>query len=76
MGDGVGWMQLRIYQRGLMVGETPNIDRIGNERRDLHGLRRDAELHLRSQCLLHRHVSAAHGGKPYGAIPVRLFNGE
>jgi hypothetical protein len=31
MGDGIGWMQPRIYQRGLMVGETPNIDRIGNE---------------------------------------------
>ena len=24
-------MQPSIYQRGLMVGETPNIDRIGNE---------------------------------------------
>jgi arylsulfatase len=31
MGDDVGWMQPRIYHRGLMVGETPNIDRIGNE---------------------------------------------
>ena len=25
------WMQPSIYHRGLMVGETPNIDRIGNE---------------------------------------------
>ena len=24
-------MQPHIYHRGLMVGETPNIDRIGNE---------------------------------------------
>jgi hypothetical protein len=24
-------MQPSIYHRGLMVGETPNIDRIGNE---------------------------------------------
>src|SRR5260370_12258600 len=31
MGDGIGWMQPGIYHRGLMVGETPNIDRIGNE---------------------------------------------
>src|SRR6476469_5984919 len=31
MGDDIGWMQPRIYHQGLMVGETPNIDRIGNE---------------------------------------------
>jgi arylsulfatase A-like enzyme len=31
MGDDIGWMQPAIYHRGLMVGETPNIDRIGNE---------------------------------------------
>jgi len=31
MGDDIGWMQPRIYHRGLMVGETPNIDRIGSE---------------------------------------------
>ena len=31
MGDDIGWMQPRIYHRGLMVGETPNIDRIGKE---------------------------------------------
>jgi len=29
MGDDIGWMQPSIYHRGLMVGETPNIDRIG-----------------------------------------------
>ena len=33
-------------------------------RRDLHGLRRHAELHLRPQRLLHRHVSAAHRHDP------------
>ena len=64
MGDDIGWMQPSIYHRGLMVGETPNIDRIGQRRRDLHGLRRHAELHLRAQCLLHRHVSAAHRHDP------------
>ena len=31
MGDDIGWMQPSIYHRGLMVGEIPNIDRIGNE---------------------------------------------
>jgi arylsulfatase len=31
MGDDIGIMQTSIYHRGLMVGETPNIDRIGNE---------------------------------------------
>ncbi len=30
-GNDIGWMQPSIYHRGLMVGETPNIDRIGNE---------------------------------------------
>jgi len=31
MGDDIGWMQQSIYHRGLMVGETPNIDHIGRE---------------------------------------------
>jgi len=31
MGDDIGWMQPSIYHGGLMVGETPNIDRIGRE---------------------------------------------
>jgi len=31
MGDDIGIMQPRIYHRGFMLGETPNIDRIGNE---------------------------------------------
>ena len=67
MGDDIGWMQPSIYHRGLMVGETPNIDRIGAGRRDVHGLRRHAELHVRAQRLLHRHVSAAHGHDPAAA---------
>jgi hypothetical protein len=28
MGDDIGWMQTSIYHQRLMVGETPNIDRI------------------------------------------------
>src|SRR5258708_39754265 len=31
MGDDIGWMQPSCYHRGLMVGETPNIDRIASE---------------------------------------------
>ncbi|MEO5917291.1 MAG: arylsulfatase [Luteolibacter sp.] len=31
MGDDIGWMQPGCYHRGLMVGETPNIDRIAKE---------------------------------------------
>src|ERR1700741_480021 len=31
MGDDIGWMQPSCYHRGLMVGETPNIDRIARE---------------------------------------------
>jgi arylsulfatase len=31
MGDDIGWMQPGIYHRGLMVGETPNIDKIGQQ---------------------------------------------
>ena len=31
MGDDIGYMQPSIYHRGLMVGETPNIDKIGQQ---------------------------------------------
>jgi arylsulfatase len=31
MGDDIGWMQPSCYHRGLMVGETPNIDRLAKE---------------------------------------------
>src|SRR6201987_1031836 len=31
MGDDIGWMQPSCYHRGLMVGETPSIDRIARE---------------------------------------------
>jgi hypothetical protein len=34
MGDDIDIMQPSIYHRALMVGETPSIDRIGNEGRD------------------------------------------
>ncbi len=31
MADDIGWMQPSCYHRGLMVGETPNIDRLASE---------------------------------------------
>jgi arylsulfatase len=31
MADDIGWMQPSCYHQGVMVGETPNIDRIANE---------------------------------------------
>src|ERR1700755_2815217 len=31
MGDDIGGMQPSCYHRGLMVGQTPNIDRIAKE---------------------------------------------
>ena len=57
MGDDIGIMQPGCYHQGLMVGETPNIDRIAREGGQLHGLLRHAELHVRALRLLHRHVS-------------------
>ena len=48
MGDDIGWMQPSCYHRGLMVGETPNIDRIAKRRRHLHALLRRVELHRRA----------------------------
>ena len=31
MGDDIGIMNVGVYHRGLMVGETPNIDRLAQE---------------------------------------------
>ena len=31
MGDDIGWMQPSCYHRGIMVGETPHIDRLAKE---------------------------------------------
>ena len=59
MGDDIGLMQPKVYHRGWMVGETPNIDRIAQRGRHLHGLFGDAELHLRQGGVLHRYVPGA-----------------
>jgi arylsulfatase len=47
MGDDIGWMQPSCYRRGLMVGETPNIDRVARSARircpdrELHATKSD-----------------------------------
>ena len=64
MGDDIGWMQPSIYHRGLMVGETPNIDRIGNEGAIFMDYVAMQSCTVRPQCLLHRHVSGAHRHDP------------
>ena len=73
MGDDIGIMQPSIYHRGLMVGETPNIDRIGNEGALFHDVLRRGELHGRAQRLLHGHAPAAHGHDPAAAAGQPLL---
>ena len=72
MGDDIGWMQPSCYHRGLMVGETPNIDRIANEGGIFMHYYAESELHRRAQRLLHRNASAAHGHDP-AAVAGRHF---
>ena len=57
MGDDIGWMQPSCYHRGLMVGETPNIDRLAKEGGDVHALLRGVELHCRAHRFHHRNAS-------------------
>jgi arylsulfatase len=64
-------MQLSIYYRGLMVGETPNIDRIGNEARSMDYVA--MQSCTSGKCLLHRHVSAAHRHDP-GNRPAAVLS--
>src|SRR5512144_1614497 len=69
MGDDIGWMQPGYYHRGLMVGETPNIDRIGREGMaftDYYAMQsctsgRNAFF---TGMLAHRHDPAAVAGQP------------
>ena len=72
MGDDIGWMQPSCYHRGLMVGETPNIDRIAKRRRHVHALLRRVELHGRAHGLLHRNASVPRGHGP-AAVAGRHF---
>ena len=47
MGDDIGWMQPSSTKAVWRLGETPNIDRIGNEGARFMSLLRRAELHGR-----------------------------
>ncbi len=67
MRDDIGWMQVGAYHRGLALGETPNIDRIGQEGAVFTDYYAIQELHLRAQRVLHRHVPAAHRHDPAAA---------
>jgi len=62
----IGWMQPSIYHRGLMVGETPNIDRIGARARSSWTMSRCRAAPL-AQRLLHGHVSDSYGHGPAAA---------
>ena len=64
MGDDIGYMQPSIYHRGLMVGETPNIDRLGLEGALFTYYDAEAELHRRAERLFHRHAPVAHRHDP------------
>src|SRR5215472_19121872 len=74
MGDDIGWMQPRIYHRGLMVGDTPNVDRIGQE-----GATSTWPCKAAPPAAMHRYVSGAYrhgraadsGRSPVGPAPVR-----
>ena len=67
MGDDIGFMQPSIYHRGLMVGRNAQHRPHRQRRRALHDVLRRAELHRRTQRLLHRHAPAAHGHDPAAA---------
>ena len=56
-----------IYHRGLMVGETPNIDRIGHEGAMFMDYYAEQSCTAGPQRLLHRHASAAHRHDPAAA---------
>src|SRR5262249_13083277 len=55
MGDDIGWMQPRIYHRGLMVGDTPNVARIGQE-----GATSTWPCKAAPPAAMHRYVSGAY----------------
>jgi len=68
MGDDIGWMQPSIYHRGLMVGETPNIDRLGSGGCHLPWTISPSRAATAGRKrLFHRHASIAHRYDPAAA---------
>ena len=60
-GDDIGIWNISHFSRGMMGYQTPNIDRVGEGRGDLHRLLRAAELHRRPRVLHHRPEPDSHG---------------
>jgi hypothetical protein len=69
MGDGIGWMQPRIYQRGLMVGENAGDEgAISMDYVAMHSY--VAMRSCTSGCnAFFRHLFAAHGHDPAATQP-------
>ena len=72
MGDDIGWMQPGCYHRGLMVGETPNIDRIANEGGMFMHYYAESSCTAGRMCLRHRHAPVPRGHAP-AAVAGRHF---
>ena len=72
MGDDIGWMQPSCYHRGLMVGETPNIDRIANEGGMFMHYYAESSCTAGRMRLHHRHASVPRGHGP-AAVAGRDF---
>ena len=72
MGDDIGWMQPSCYHRGLMVGETPNIDRLAKEGGMFMHYYAESSCTAGRTRLLHRHASVPRGHGP-AAVAGRHF---
>ena len=72
MGDDIGWMQPSCYHRGLMVGETPNIDRIANEGGMFMHYYAESSCTAGRTRLLHRNAPVPRGHGP-AAVAGRDF---
>ena len=72
MGDDIGWMQPSCYHRGLMVGETPNIDRIANEGGMFMHYYAESSCTAGRTRVLHRNASVPRGHGP-AAVAGRDF---
>ena len=59
-GDDIGQSNISAYSHGVMGYKTPNIDRVGQGRHDVHRLLCRAELHGRSGVVHHRPARLAH----------------
>ncbi len=67
MGDDIGWMQPSIYDRGLMVEETLNIDRIGKKdaifRTTLDGVDQRDYLEIKAEQCAQIRKGSRHGAR-------------